>query len=106
LKDVTSSGDHTRPQYRLAEYALMPKFKVILERVDTVTKQAVVMVEAESAEEARHRILARIQADEGYYDHELVEVDSGFGHMTVEIRSTSEPNLIPRAAAVLRAFNH
>ena len=36
----------------------MAKFKVILERVETITKQGAVMVEASTVEEARRIILA------------------------------------------------
>lgn len=64
----------------------MPRFKVMLERVDTITRQAVVTIEAPSVEEARSRVLANIQNDETAYDRYLVEVDSGFGRMNVDVR--------------------
>jgi hypothetical protein len=64
----------------------MPKFRILLERVDTVTRQAVLVVDAASAQAAQERIMANLQTDEGYYDGRLVEVDSGFGRMTVQIR--------------------
>jgi hypothetical protein len=84
----------------------MPKFKVMLQRVDTITRQAVLMVEAANAEEARSRILANLQIDEGSYDDQLVEVDSGFGRMIVDVRSKqNEPVQISRAA-VLTAMDH
>jgi hypothetical protein len=64
----------------------MPKFRLLLERVDTVTRQAVLVVDAASAQAAQERIIANLQTDEGFYDGRLVEVDGGFGRMTVKIR--------------------
>jgi hypothetical protein len=41
----------------------MAKFKVILERVKTITKQGTLMVETSTAEEARRIILADLDVD-------------------------------------------
>jgi hypothetical protein len=43
----------------------MAKFNVIIERVETIVKQAQITVEAPSAEEARRQILADLEVDEG-----------------------------------------
>jgi len=58
----------------------MAKFNVILERVETIVKQGVVMVEAGSAEEARQIILADLEVDQGSYEDHLEPVESGIGH--------------------------
>jgi len=57
----------------------MAKFKVILERVETVIKQGAVMVEASTAEEARKIIRADLHVDPGSYDDHLEPVESGIG---------------------------
>ena len=80
----------------------MAKFKVILERTDTVTKQAEIMVEAESAEQAREFILADLAVDEGSYDDDLRAVDMDYGDMkvtTTRRESRNEPPHIPRVLA-------
>jgi len=64
----------------------MPKFRILLERVDTVTRQTVLIVDAASPQAAQDRIMTNLQTDEGFYDGRLVEVDSGFGRMTVKVR--------------------
>jgi hypothetical protein len=85
----------------------MPKFKIMLERVDTITRQAVLIVEAANTEQALNCILANLRRDEGFYDDDLVEVDSGFGRMKVDVRSNAnEPAQIPRATAELSAIDH
>ena len=91
----------------------MPKFKVVLERTDTITRQAVVMVEAATAGEARQTILAELEVDRSSYDNALVEVESGVGEMIVEVEQSgnerhSEPqhargSLVPLARLVIRA---
>lgn len=43
----------------------MAKFKVVLERTDTITKQAELMVEASTPEEARRIIVADLEVDAG-----------------------------------------
>jgi hypothetical protein len=43
----------------------MAKFKVIIERVETIVKQAVITVEAASTEEARQQIAYDLDADPG-----------------------------------------
>jgi hypothetical protein len=57
----------------------MAKFKVILERVETITKQGAVMVEASTAEEAWEIIRADLDVDPGSYDDHLAPVETGIG---------------------------
>jgi hypothetical protein len=59
------------------------KFKVTLERTDTFTKQAEMMVEARSEEEARQIILTVLEIDSGSYDDDLEPVSEGTGDMKV-----------------------
>jgi hypothetical protein len=74
----------------------MAKFKVILERTDTVTKQAEIMVEAGSAEQARQFILADLAVDEGSYDCDLRAVNMDYGDMRVSTtRTESRHELTP-----------
>jgi hypothetical protein len=61
----------------------MAKFKVTLERTDTITKQAEMMVEARSEEEARQIILADLEIDPGSYDDDLEPISEGRGDMKV-----------------------
>jgi hypothetical protein len=77
----------------------MAKYKVILERVETVIMQGAVMVEAGSAEEARRIILADLAVDEGSYDDHLEPVECGSGDMTVAVDEQHEPQDVPRAMA-------
>ena len=63
----------------------MAKFKIILERTDTVTKQAELMVEATSAEQAHNFILADLGVDAGSYDDDLTVVEDGVGEMMVKV---------------------
>jgi hypothetical protein len=80
----------------------MAKFKVVLERTDTVTKQAEIMVEAESAEQAWKFILADLEVDPGSYDDDLRAVESDFGDMKVITTRTENrhgPEEIPRSLA-------
>ena len=80
----------------------MAKFKVILERIDTVTKEAEIMVEAESAEQARQFILADLAVDEGSYDDDLRAVDMDYGDVTVKTTRTKtrrDPAHFPRSLA-------
>jgi hypothetical protein len=65
----------------------MAKFMVVLERTDTVTKQAEIMIEAESAEQARQFIVADLQVDPGCYDDDLRAVEDGVGEMLVKVES-------------------
>jgi hypothetical protein len=57
----------------------MAKFKVVLERTDTITKQAEMMVEAETAEQAQQKVLADLDIDPGSYDGDLEPVAEGTG---------------------------
>jgi hypothetical protein len=52
----------------------MAKFKVVLERTDTITKQAVIVVEAGSSAEARQQIAYDLDVDPGAYDYDLEPV--------------------------------
>jgi hypothetical protein len=59
----------------------MARFKVIVERVETITKQGAVMVEASTAEEAREIIRADLDIDPGSYDDNLEPVETWhWGH--------------------------
>jgi hypothetical protein len=77
----------------------MAKYKVIIERVETIVKQAQITVEARTAEEARQQILADLEVDEGAYDDDLEPIESGAGACTVAVESTHGPSNIPRALA-------
>ena len=77
----------------------MAMFKVIIERVETIVKQAQIQVEAASAEEARQQILVDLEVDEGAYDDDMEPIESGAGACTVAVESTHEPSNIPRALA-------
>ena len=74
----------------------MAKFKVVLERTDTVTKQAEIMVEAESAEQARQFILADLAVDEGSFDDDLRAVDMDYGDIKVTTTRTESQHEPPR----------
>jgi hypothetical protein len=77
----------------------MAKFKVVLERTDTVTKQVEIMVEAASAEQARQFILADLEVDAGSYDDDLRAVEGDIGDITVAVESRYEPQYrSPKAA--------
>jgi hypothetical protein len=76
----------------------MAKFKIFLERTDTVTKQAEIMVEAESAEQARKFILADLAVDEGFYDDDLRAIDMDYGDVkvtTARAESRADPTKFP-----------
>ena len=77
----------------------MAKFMVVLERTDTVTKQAEIMVEAESPEQARKFILADLQVDLGCYDDDLRAVEDGVGEMLVKVEGQNERTHFPRTVA-------
>jgi len=79
----------------------MAKFNVIIERVETIVKQAQITVEALSAEEARRQILADLEVDEGAYDDDLEPIEGGAGACTVTVESTTHDTQseIPRALA-------
>jgi hypothetical protein len=77
----------------------MAKFNVIIERVETIVKQAQITVEAASADGARQQILADLEVDEGAYEDDLEPIESGEGACTVAVESTHEPSNIPRALA-------
>jgi hypothetical protein len=74
----------------------MAKFKVLLERIETITHQGEVMVEASTADEARRIILSDLFVDQGSYDDHLEPVESALGDMTVATEaSRNDPEEIP-----------
>jgi hypothetical protein len=76
----------------------MAKFKVVLERVETITKQGAVIVEARTAEEARRVILADLEVDQGSYDGELQPVEHQIGDvMVMTVEDQHQRRAIPRA---------
>jgi hypothetical protein len=77
----------------------MAKFKVVLERTDTITKQAELMVEASTPEEARRIIVADLEVDAGSYDDDLRPVEEGIGDMTIIVERQHDPARIPRSLA-------
>jgi hypothetical protein len=77
----------------------MAKFKVVLERTDTITKQAELMVEASTPEEARRIIVADLEVDAGSYDDDLRPVEEGIGDMTVTVERRHDSARIPRSLA-------
>ncbi len=80
----------------------MAKFKVVLERTDTITRQAEMMVEAGSPDEARQIILADLEIDPGSYDDDLQPVAEGVGDMQVRTgtaESRHEPAPMRRSLA-------
>ena len=79
----------------------MAKFKVILERIDTITKQAEIVVEAANETEARQQIANALEVDPGAYDDDLEPIESGAGACTVTVESTTHDTQseIPRALA-------
>jgi hypothetical protein len=77
----------------------MAKFTAILERVETITKQGAVMVEASTAEAARQIILADLDVDPGSYDDHLEPVESDLGDITVAVENRYDPAHIPRSLA-------
>ena len=67
----------------------MTKFKVVLQRTDTITKQAEMLVEASSPEEARQTILADLEIDPGSYDDDLELMSEDIGNMKVTAVTSS-----------------
>jgi hypothetical protein len=68
----------------------MAKFLVVLERTDTITKQAEMVVEAASPEEARQTILADLEVDPGSYDDDLEPVSDDIGVVKVTTITKTE----------------
>jgi hypothetical protein len=73
----------------------MAKYTVVLERTDTIIKQAQILVEAETAEGARQKILADLDVDPGSYDDDLDSVSEDAGDM--KVTSLRTENLHDRA---------
>lgn len=77
----------------------MAKFKIVLERTDTIIKQAELVVEASTPEEARQVIVADLDVDAGSYDDDLRPVEEGIGDMTIIVERQHDPARIPRSLA-------
>jgi hypothetical protein len=77
----------------------MAKFKVILERIDTITKQAEIFVEANSAAEALQQIAYDLDPDPGAYDSDLQPIENGLGEITIKVENQYERTHFHRAAA-------
>ena len=78
----------------------MAKFKVVLERTDTITKQAEIVVEAANESEARQQIANDLEVDSGAYDDDLEPVEDGVGEITIKVESQDERvTHFPRAVA-------
>jgi hypothetical protein len=77
----------------------MAKFKVILERIDTLTKYAEITVEAATADEARQQIANDLDVDPGAYDDDLEPVEDGVGEITIKVENQHERTQFPRAVA-------
>jgi putative redox protein len=80
----------------------MTKFKVVLERTDSVTKQAEVIIEADTAKEARRIVLADLAVNSSSYDNVLEPVTEGRGGMAVTVE-TEQPSQHATADSVLVA---
>ena len=76
----------------------MAKFKLILERIETITKQAEIVVEASSAGEARQQIAYDLEVDPGAYDSDLEAVEGGVGEIIIKVEQ-QEHAPFPRALA-------
>jgi hypothetical protein len=68
----------------------MAKFKVVLERTDTITKQAEIVIEANSAVEALQQIAYDLDSDPGAYDSDLQPIEDGEGEITIKVESQYE----------------
>jgi hypothetical protein len=79
--------------------ASMVKFKVILERIDTITKQAEIMIEANLAAEALQQIAYDLNSDPGAYDRDLQPIEDGVGEITIKVENQYECTHFPRAVA-------
>jgi hypothetical protein len=78
----------------------MAKFKVVLERTDTITKQAEITVEAATMVEAKQQILNDLEVDPGAYDDDLVPVEDGVGQIIIMVESQDDDRRhFPRAVA-------
>jgi hypothetical protein len=79
----------------------MAKFKVVLERTDTLTKQAEIIIEAATMVEAKQQILNDLDVDPGAYDDELEPVEDGVGEMTIKEVENQDERItqFPRAVA-------
>jgi hypothetical protein len=77
----------------------MAKFKVVLERIDTITKQAEIVVEANSAAEALQQIAYDLDSDPGAYDSDLQPIEDGVGEITIKVENQYERTHFPRAVA-------
>jgi hypothetical protein len=76
----------------------MAKFKVVLERIDTITKQAEITVEANSAAEALQQIAYDLDSDPGAHS-DLQPIEDGVGEITIKVENQYERMQFPRAVA-------
>ena len=76
----------------------MAKFKVVLERTDTITKQAEIIVEAATMVEAKQQILNDLEVDPGAYDDDLEPVEDGVGQIII-VENHNERTQFPRPVA-------
>jgi 5,10-methylene-tetrahydrofolate dehydrogenase/methenyl tetrahydrofolate cyclohydrolase len=78
----------------------MATFKVVLERTDTITKQAEIVVEVANESEAQQQIRGDLEVDPGAYDDDLEPVEDGVGEITIRVESQNEERTqFPRAVA-------
>jgi hypothetical protein len=68
----------------------MATFKVVLERTDTITKQAEIVVEATTADEAKQQIVNDLEVDPGAYDDDLEPVEDGMGQIIIMVENQHE----------------
>jgi hypothetical protein len=66
------------------------KLKVVLERTDTIIKQAQLIVEASTVEEARQIVLGDLDA--GVYDADCICVPERATHIPVGLRNNLPPS--------------
>ena len=75
----------------------MATFKVVLERTDTITKRAEIVVEAANESEARQQIANDLEADLGAYDDDLELVEDGVAQTTIRAENQHEERTRLRA---------
>ena len=73
---------------------------MVLERTDTITQQAVIIVQASSVEEARQQIAYDLQIDPGAYDSDLEVMEDSVGEIIIKVENQHEERAhFPRALA-------
>ena len=77
----------------------MAKFKVVLERTETIMKQAEITVEAPT-EGGTAADCQDLEVDPGAYDDDLEPIEDGVGEMIVKVENQHEERTqLPRAVA-------